>query len=211
MSYLGETPSCQYFIRPEYSEEEQCQIKNWYQLHGKQETWNLASNLMDFCCYKMKIFSATMIAFLKYSFELQTEMWKFFPTPKCFEGVPLFSPFSFPITSVGALSFTLYRFFGLKSQLCAVNYETGRPNFKSSQGELEFTSFLTELVFPSEVNTSFSIHDQKCFQYIRPDFYCEERKYAACFQGKTYLRKISLLETAKKSMFFIQSLLIYFS
>ena len=183
MTYVGERPSCELFLRSEHSNKEQNEIKKWYHDQEHKKTWSLANELVTFCSYKMRIFSATLMAFLSYAFKLQSEMWKFFPATSGTEGVPLFSPFSYPITSVGALSFTLYRYFGLRSQLCAVNYETGRPNFKSSQGELELVSFLTELVSPSEVNTSFSIHDQKSFQHIRPDFYCEEKKYAACFQG----------------------------
>lgn len=181
--YSGEPPDKTYYVRPEHSVEEKKRIELWLRKQEKK-TWKIAEELKKFAHYKMTVFSATIQAFLKFTYHLQTEMWYFFkPKAAASDEIPLFSPFTYPIMSIGSLSFTLFRYFALKSQLFSVNFETGRPNFRSSQGELEFVSFLTELVAPAEVYTTFSIHNQKAFQFIRPDFYCPQKKYAACFQG----------------------------
>lgn len=145
-------------------------IKDWIKIQS-DTLWKKEEERRKHLLTKSLILLHVMVEFKKLSLQIQEHCSK--ETRKSDGHTPYFSPFTYPITSISALSFRMFKHFFLNQPIYTIPGEHKNNHRNSSRPEMEYVLWKTYSLQAQEENTysSFSRLGQKVFKYLIPDLY----------------------------------------
>jgi len=154
-----------------------------------RQSYHVTQNMLNSAKNKMKISVTAMLSFLKQLFQIQSDLHLQFPgklaaaVSRKDKPIPMFSPFTTPIYTLASFNYTLFRYFGLNSQLYAIRNDFGSWVYNCSPNELEFILWHTHELRTQKkpVYSAFSPEGIKRLCNLIPDVASDN--FAAWFHG----------------------------